>query len=156
MRRRLWNQFGHGNLCYTAELGPVLSWTTRVQEQLELNHTIQMLKNQNSSPLIRETSCIQQLLDGRSVERELGFPSLADLKLLALGSPRQRAAPACWQAAGEPARRLIRNCPDQSRSMFHVASGELLKARCFHKKLHFQSINLSQWRNVPSENVGPV
>lgn len=140
-------------LCYSAELGPALSRTTNTRTA---GVKPAILKKRLFLPWLARLNCLQQILGSRSAEQELGFGSLAGQKLSALGSPPRRGAPAPWQVAGEPTWGPIRNCPAQSCSMFHTASRELLKARCFHKKLHFQSINLSQWRNVPSENIGPV
>lgn len=150
MRQRLWNQFGNAKFMLYCRFRPCP----------QLNHEgagiagvkpyyLQFKKiGYFSSDL---GSYVQQLLSVRSVEQGLGFLSLSDLKLLTFGSPQsQRATPASWAAAE------IQNWPDQSCSVFHVASGELLKARYFHKKLYFQSTKLSQWSNVPSEKCWTI
>lgn len=151
MRWGLWGWYG--NTSFMAKLGPALSWTTRVQEQLGLNHTTEFKKKVLLPWLGRLPPA-----SSRWWECWAGIKvgSFTGPKMSALRSPLQRAAPSPGQAAGQSVRWLIRNCPDQSCSMFRTAPGELLEARCFHKKLHFQSINLSQRRNVPPENIGPV
>lgn len=150
MRQRLWNQFGNAKFMLYC----------RFRSCSQLNHKgagiagvkphyLQFKKIGYFSFDLR--SYIQQLLNVRTVEQGLGVLSLSDLKLVTLGSfQSQRAAPASWAAAG------IKTWPDQSCSALHVVSGELLKAKCFHKKLYFQITKLSQWRNVPSEKCWTI